>query len=51
MNGWAIFWGMIVVFSTISFFYMSGKILYKSVAELKEMFRMLDERHHASNAD
>jgi hypothetical protein len=46
MNQWAIFWGIVVLLSTISFFYMSCKILIKSVPELKEMFQALKKRHN-----
>lgn len=44
MVAWSIFWGIVVLFSLLSFTYMSGKILIKSVAELKSMFRTLDEK-------
>ena len=44
MVAWSIFWGVIVLFSLLSFAYMSGKILIKSVAELKNMFQTLDEK-------
>lgn len=46
MNQWALFWGIVVLYSTISFSYMSCKILYKSVAELKDMFKLLENRHN-----
>ncbi len=45
MNMWVLFWGIIVLFSVISFSYMSIKILYRSIAELKEMFKTLDDRY------
>lgn len=51
MNYWAIFWGITILFSTVSFAYMSGKILYKSIFELKEMFRKLEHRHLSSQED
>lgn len=41
MGAWEIFWAVIVVFSTLSFAYMSIKILIKGTTELKEMFRDL----------
>jgi len=47
MSAWIIFWGIVVLFSIISFAYMSGKILIKSVAELKEMFSVLDDQHRS----
>ena len=41
---WSIIWGVVVLFSLISFTYMSVKILYKGINELKEMFNTLNER-------
>ena len=46
MNMWSHFWGIVVLFSVISFSYMSVKILCKSIAELKEMFKTLDDRYN-----
>lgn len=51
MNYWILFWGIVVLFSLTSFTWMSCKILYKAITELKEMFNVLDSRHKASNAD
>jgi len=51
MNTWIFFWGVIILFSTISFSYMSGKILYKAIAELKEMFKMLNDRNQSTRVD
>lgn len=48
MGLWIYFWGAIVSFSVVSFAYMSGKILYKSIAELKSMFNTLEERRRES---
>lgn len=48
MNIWALSWGIIVLFSIISFSYISFEILYKSIAELKEMFKTLDDRYKVS---
>ncbi len=42
MNTWEIFWAIIILFSTLSFTYMSVKILFKGFNELKEMFRNLE---------
>lgn len=47
MTGWIYFWAAVVLFSTVSFTYMSGKILYKAISELKDMFKMLDDRQHS----
>ena len=41
---WIIIWTIFIVFSLIGFTYMSIKILYKGIAELKEMFRVLKEK-------
>jgi len=48
MSAWIIFWGLVVLFSLLSFAYMSVRILIKSIAELKSMFRTLDEKREAS---
>lgn len=41
MSLWEIFWLIVVIFSIVSFTYMSVKIVYKGLAELKEMFTSL----------
>lgn len=41
MNVWEIIWIIIIVFSTLSFIYMSVKILYKGYDELMQMFENL----------
>jgi len=43
MNGWLIFWGILIAFSVLSFTYMTIKILIKGVVELKEMFADLSK--------
>ena len=48
MSAWIIFWGLVVLFSLLSFTYMSVKILIKSIAELKSMFKTLDEKSETS---
>jgi len=42
MKVWEIIWGVIILFSTVSFTYMSVKILLKGFLELKEMFERLE---------
>ncbi len=42
MDLWELFWLVVVIFSIISFTYMSVKIVYKGLAELKEMFTSLN---------
>ncbi len=42
MKVWEIIWAIIILFSTLSFTYMSVKILYKGFDELKQMFKNLD---------
>jgi hypothetical protein len=51
MSGWIIFWEIIILFSLISFIYMSIKILYKGLPELKSMFKNLDQRSQSSKKD
>ncbi|MEE9431769.1 MAG: hypothetical protein V3V16_12050 [Melioribacteraceae bacterium] len=34
-------WAAVIIFSTISFAYMSVKVIYKGLGELKEMLRNL----------
>jgi hypothetical protein len=43
MSFWEIFWLSSVLFSLISFLYMSIKVLYHGISELKYMFKTLDE--------
>lgn len=43
MNLWEYFWLSIIIFSIISFAYMSIKVIYKGFAELKEMFNSLSK--------
>jgi len=38
MSIWEYFWGVIIIFSVISFSYMSFKVVYKGFSEMKEMF-------------
>ena len=44
MTMWIVIWGIIILFSLISFTYMSVKILYKGIGELKEMFHTLNDK-------
>ena len=41
MNLWEYIWGAVIIFSVVSFSYMSVKVIYKGLAELKEMFESL----------
>ncbi len=43
MSGWEIFWVLILGFSVLSFTYMSVKMLYFGLPELREMFTSLSE--------
>ena len=43
MDGYVIFWSVIIFFSLIAFAIMSFKMLYKGLPELREMFRKLKE--------
>lgn len=51
MKVWTLFWGIVVLFSTISFTYMSLKILYHARSELKEMFTALGNRGDSTPVD
>ncbi len=42
MKGWELFWFVTIIFSIVSFTYMSVLALIKGVAEMKEMFRKFD---------
>jgi hypothetical protein len=51
MDAWIIFWAIVIVFSILSFGYMSIQVLYKGFSELFDMFRRLDEEAlEAANA-
>ena len=41
MSGWEIFWAVVIIFSVLSFSYMSVKMLYQGFPELKEMLTLL----------
>lgn len=41
MNLWEYFWGFVILFSIVSFTYMSTKIIIKGFVELKEMLNSL----------
>jgi len=43
MSVWEIFWAIVIAFSVLSFSYMSFKILYLGLPELKEMFTSLSD--------
>jgi len=43
MNLWEYFWMGVVLFSVVSFTYMSVKVIYKGIGELKEMLLNLDK--------
>ncbi len=50
MKGWEIFWATVVIFSTVSFTYLSVKILIKGWPELKVMFKALDDQKRIRDA-
>ncbi len=41
MNLWEYFWLIIIAFSTVSFTYMSIKVIIKGYGEMMEMFKNL----------
>jgi len=45
MTMWIVFWGIIILFSLVAFTFMTLRILYKGIGELKEMFHMLNKRN------
>ncbi len=51
MSGWIIFWAIIIIFSLLSFTYMSIKILYRGLPELKSMFKNLEQKDQSSKTD
>jgi hypothetical protein len=46
MSGWEIFWAIVIAFSLLSFSYMSARMLYFGLPELKEMFTSLSDEAH-----
>ncbi len=44
MKGWELFWYVTIIFSIVSFTYMSVLALIKGAAEMKEMFRKFDDK-------
>ena len=44
MNLWEYFWAGIILFSIVSFTYMSVKVIYKGLNELKDMFESLNTK-------
>jgi len=51
MNTWIIVWAIVIIFSVLSFSYMSIQVLYKGFSELFDMFKRLDdEALEAANA-
>ena len=51
MNGYLIFWIIIIIFSLASFTYMSVRMLYKGIPELRDMFKQLKENKSDSTSD
>ena len=43
MNFWEYFWAAVILFSIVFFIYMSIKVVYKGLSELKDMFKSLKE--------
>lgn len=43
METWIIIWAIVIIFSVLSFTYMSIQVLYKGLGELFDMFKRLDE--------
>jgi len=49
MNAYIIFWIIVISFSLASFTYMSFRMLYKGIPELRDMFRQLRDGKTDSN--
>jgi hypothetical protein len=49
MTGYEIFWTFIILFSLISFTYMSIKMLAHGIPEIREMFKHLGNRKKNSS--
>ncbi len=45
MKVWEIFWLVTIIFSIVSFTYMSALALIKGVAEMKEMFGKFNQNN------
>jgi heme/copper-type cytochrome/quinol oxidase subunit 3 len=43
METWEFIWVAVIMFSTITFTYMSVKVIYKGIGELKEMLSSLSK--------
>jgi hypothetical protein len=48
MNGYIIFWSIVIFFSLISFSLMSFRMLIKGIPELRDMFKQLGGRYSDS---
>ena len=48
---WIITWSIVILFSIVGFTFMSVKVLYKGIAELKEMLNNLKKEHEKSLSD
>lgn len=44
MNAYIVFWTVIIIFSLVSFIWMSFKVLYKGFPELLEMFDVIKQQ-------
>lgn len=49
MSFWVVFWFITILFTLISFFYMSSKVLYNGIHELKYMFKTLEDEEINNN--
>ncbi len=45
---WIIIWTIVILFSVVGFTFMSVKVLYKGINELKEMLINLKNEHEKS---
>ena len=49
MKGWEIFWLIVIIFSVLSFTYISVAALIKGIPELKSMFTKIDSEEEESD--
>jgi hypothetical protein len=50
MNAYILFWTVVIFFSLISFSFMSFRMLFKGIPELRDMFKQLGEKDTGSKS-
>jgi len=49
MSFWSIIWLVLILFTFVSFIYMSAKVLFFGIFELKYMFKTLEDEQIKNN--